>query len=272
MRWATQALTVRKDRKEAKVIMDSRGHQVSGVVKARLAPEVNQVLEQKVTEVLLEIQGFLGLWDLPAWLDQKVNLELMAFLDHQVNQVFKVSVEKQELLELKATEGLLDFKDLKVNLVTKVSEVCKVNLVYQVCLGQLERKDPRDRWGCLAKMVQKAQEVTKGLLDPLDSGVLLGLLEMLDFKEHLGFKDHQEYQGIQDSQGPKVKWVKQEESLMQLAPPLWVSQDHLDLLVLPALLDLQDYQVPLVLLVCLASLVLKVTGDTRETREKQEYQ
>ncbi|KAI3362716.1 hypothetical protein L3Q82_001780 [Scortum barcoo] len=173
----------------------------------------------------------------------EVHLEFLGFLGSQVNQVLRVSVVRQDRLGLKVTEDLLDFKDLKVNKVTKVPEVCQVMLVYQVCRGQLERKDPKDQW------------VTKDLLDLLDSEVLLGLPEMLDFQEHLGFKDHQEYQGIQDNLALKVKQVQQEESSMQLALLLLASQDHLGLLVLPALRDHRDYQVPLALLVCLAHLV-----------------
>lgn len=227
-------------------------------MRAQLAPEVSQdlqALEQKVKEVLLEILGFLGLWDL---LDQKAHLDLLGFLDHQANQVLRVSVANQAHLGLKVTGGLLDFKDLKVNRVTKVSEVCQVILVYQVYKGQLERKEPKDPL------------VIKDLLGPLDSEALLGLLVIMEFKEHLGFKDHQGYQGIQDSLARKVKQVNQEESSTQLAPLLLVSQDHLGLLVLLAQQDLQDYQVPLALLVCLAKLVLKVTGELRENQEQGE--
>lgn len=112
--------------------------------------------------------------------------------------------------------------------------------------------------------------MTTVLLVLQDSEAPLVLLGMLAFQDNLGFKDHQEYQEIQDVQGPKEKQVKQEESSMQLDPLLWVSQDHLDLLVLLGKLDLQDYQVPSVLLACLVSLVLKVTEDLRETKENQE--
>lgn len=63
-----------------------------------------------------------------------MHLEFPGFLDHPVNQVLRVSVERQGCQGLKVTEGLMDSKELKVNLVTKVSEVCKVKLVYQVCL------------------------------------------------------------------------------------------------------------------------------------------
>lgn len=119
-------------------------------------------------------------------------------------------------------------------------------------------------------MELKDQEVTQDLPGPLDSEVLLGLQE-IHIQPHLGFQDLQGYQGIQDDPVPKVTQVHQEESSMQLAPLLSASQDHLGLLVLPALQDLRDYQVPLALLVCLANLVLKVTEDLRESREMQEY-
>lgn len=119
-------------------------------------------------------------------------------------------------------------------------------------------------------MVKKDPEVTVDLLGPLDSEVLLGLLEIMDFQEDLGFKDHQGYQEIQDNLEPKVTQVHQDESSVQPAPLLLPSRDHLGLLVLPALQDPQDYQVPLALLVCLAKLVLKVTEDIRESRENQE--
>lgn len=157
-----------------------------------------------------------------------------------------------------------------MNLVIEVSQDLKVILVCRVCMDQLERKDLKAQWDFLDKMVLKDQEVTKDLLVHLDSEDLLGLLEMLDFQEHLDFKDHQELQGIQDDLAPKVMLVRQEESSMQLAPLLLASQDRLDLLVLPALQDLQDYQVPLALLVFLANLVLKVTEDLRENKENQE--
>lgn len=119
-------------------------------------------------------------------------------------------------------------------------------------------------------MELKDQEVTQDLPGPLDSEVPLGLQE-IHIQLHLGFQDLQGYQGIQDDPAPKVTQVHQEESSMQLAPLLSASQDHLGLLVLPALQDLRDYQVPLALLVCLANLVLKVTEDLRESREMQEY-
>lgn len=119
-------------------------------------------------------------------------------------------------------------------------------------------------------MELKDQEVTQDLPGPLDSEVPLGLQE-IHIQLHLGFQDLQGYQGIQDDPVPKVTQVHQEESSMQLAPLLSASQDHLGLLVLPALQDLRDYQVPLALLVCLANLVLKVTEDLRESREMQEY-
>lgn len=88
--------------------------------------------------------------------------------------------------------------------------------------------------------------MTKDRPDPLESEVLLGLMEI---QEHLGFKDHQGYQGIQDDLALKVNQVHKEELSMQLAPRLSASQDHLGLLVPPALQDFQDYQVLLVLLV-----------------------
>lgn len=194
------------------------------------------------------------------------------FLGHQVNQVFKVSVANQGLLGLKVIEGLLDSRDLKVTLVTKVPEVHKVNLVYQVRPGQLEKKAPKDQWDFLDKMAQRDQEVTKDQLGLLDSEVLLGLLGIMDFQEHLDFKDHQGYQEIQDNPAPKVTLVHQDASSMQqLAPLLLVSQEHLGLPVLLVPLGLQDYQVPSVLLVCLANLVLKVTEEKRETWENQNY-
>lgn len=265
-----QALRVQKDRKEAKVIMDWTGRQVSEVARARLVPEVRQDLQgldRKVTKVLLES---LGLWDLPARLDQRVYMDFLDLLDHKVHQALKVSVARLGHLGLKVTEDLLDSMELKVKLVTQVSEVPKVILVYKVCKGRLEREDLKDQWVCLELMELKDQEVTWDLPGPLDSEVLLGLQE-IRFQRHLGFQDLQEYQGIQDDPAPKVKQVHQEESSMQLAPLLSASQDHLGLLVLPALLDLQDYQVPLALLVCLANLVLKVTEDLGGNREKQEY-
>lgn len=274
VRWDMPALRVLKDRKEAKATMGSRGNRVSGVVRAQLAPEGSQdlqALDSKATEVLLEILEFLGLWDLPARWDRKAQLDLLGFLGHQVNLVLRVSVASQAYQDLKVTEGLLVLRELKVNLVTRVSEVCKVRLVYRVCKDWLERKDPKGRWDCLDKMVRKDQEVTKDLLGLLDSGVLLGLPVMLDLQEDLGFKDHQEYQGTQDNLELKVTLVKLEESSMQLVPHLLASQDHLGPLALPALQDLLDCQVPLALLVCLANLVLKVTEDLRENKERQEY-
>lgn len=273
MQWDIQALKVLKDRKEVKVNMDLKGHRVSGVVRAQLAQEVSQdlqALELKVTEAVMAILGFLGLWDLSAPLDRKVHREFPGFLGHQVSQVIKVSAESKDFLGLKVTGGFLDSRDLKVNLVTKVPEVCKVKLVYQVWPGQLEKKAPKDQWDSLDKMVQRDQEVTKDPLGPLDSEVQLDLLGMLDLQEHLGFRDHQGFQEIQDNLVPKVTLVNQDGSSMQLAPLLLAFQDRLGLLVLLVLLGLQDYQVPLALLVCLAQLVLKVTGDIRETRENQE--
>lgn len=136
-----QALRVQKDRKEAKVIMDWTGRQVSEVARARPAPEVRQdlqALDRKVTKVLPESQDP---WDLPARLDQKVYMDFLDLLDHKVNQVLKVSVANLGFLDLKVTEDLLDFKDLKVKLVNLVSEVPKVILVYQVCKGRLEREE-----------------------------------------------------------------------------------------------------------------------------------
>lgn len=268
VRWDMQAQRVRKDRKETKVIMDWMGRQVSGVARVQLAPEVSRdlrALERKVTEVLLVILGFLDLSD------QKVHLEILGILGHQVDQVFRVSVARQGRLGLKVTEGLLDSKDLKVNRVTKVPEVCQVMWVHQVCRGHPETKDPKDQWDCLELMVPKDQEVTKDLLDPLDSEVLLGLPEMLELQERPGFKDHQGSQGFQDELALKVKRVKQEESSLKVAVEILLpSQDHPGLLVLPVSQDFQDYQVPLVLLVSLANLVLKVTGDSRESGENQE--
>lgn len=266
------ALKVPKDRKEVKVIMEWMGRQVSGVARAQLAPEVSQdlqALDKKVTEVHLEILEFPDLWDQS---DQRVHLEFLGFLGHQVTQVSRVSVARQGYLALKVIEGFLEFKDLKVNLVMLVSEALKVILVYQVCKGWQERKDPEGHRDWLELMVKKDPEVTQDLLGHLDLEVLLGLQGMLDFQEHLGFKDHQELQAIQDDLALKVKQDHQEESSMQLAPLLLAFRDHLGLLVLLAQLDLQDYQVPLALLVCLAQLVLKVTEDLRESREKQEYQ
>lgn len=264
------ALKVQEDRKEVKVIMAWMGYQVSGVARAQLAPEASQdlqALDPKVTKVHLEILEFLDLRDHS---DQRVRLEFPGFLGHQVTQVNRVSVARRGCLDLKVTEGFLDFKDLKVKLVRSVSEAIKVMLVYQVRQGCQGRKDPKGQWDWLELMVKKDQEVTRDLLGHLDSEVLLGLQGMLDFQELLGFKDHQGLQGIQADQALKVKQVYQEESSMQLAPLLLASQDHLGLLVLPALQDLQDYQVPLALLVYLAHLVLKVIEDLRESRENKE--
>lgn len=226
-----------------------------------------QALGRKVKEVPPEILVFPDWWVRP---DKKVQVELLVHLDHQVNQVLRDSKARQGCPGQKVTEGLQDFRDIKATPVTQVSEVSKVNVVYQVHLGQRERKVRRAQRVWLDKRVQRAQEVTKGLRDFQVSEGLLGLLEMQELQDHLGFKDHQGYQEIQDNQEPKVIRVRQEESSMQLAPPLWVSQDHLGLLVPLALLDLQDCQVPLALLVCLANLVLKVTGELRETVVKQE--
>lgn len=259
-----RAQRVKKDRREAKVTTERRGHRVSEVVRASPAPEGIQdlqALDRKVTKVLMEILGFLDPWDLSVLPDRKVHKGSPDFLGLQVSQALRVSVARQDHLGLKVTEETLDFKDSKVNLVIKVSEVFKVNRDYQVCLGSTERKAPKDQWDFLDQMAQKDQGVNKDLPDHLDSEVLLGLLGMLDFQEHQGFKDHQGYQGIQDDLEPKVMSVRQDELSMQLVPLLLESQDHLGLLVLPALQDLQDYQVPLVLLVCLANLVLKVTED-----------
>lgn len=228
-----------------------------------------QVLDQKVTEVLLESLDLLDLW---AWQDSKVKLDYLVLLDQQASLVLKVSVASQGYLDSKVTEVFLDSKDRKVKLETKGSEVYKVRLVYKGHQGHLETKDSKDQWDWLDMMVLKDQEVIRELQGHLESEVLLGLLEITDFQEHLGFKDLQVFQGIQDGLVPKVRLVNQEESSMQLAPLLLESQDHQGLPVLLALLDLQDYQVPLALLVCLANLVLRVTGDIREIREKQEYQ
>lgn len=143
VRWDMQALKVQKDKKESKVIMEWMGHQGSGVARARLAPEVRQdlqVLERKATKVLL---GIMGLWAL------KVNLD---FLDSMEHQVLGVSVASQGNLGLKGTEDLLDSKDLKVNLVTWVSEALKVILVYKVFKVQLEREESKGQWGCLEPM------------------------------------------------------------------------------------------------------------------------
>lgn len=226
-----------------------------------------QASHPRVKEVSPETRVFPDWWARP---DPKVQVELLVFLDHQVSRVLRDSKARPGFPGQKATEGLPDFRDIKATPVTKVSEVSKVNVVCRVQLGRRERKAPRAQRVCLDKKVQRAQEVTMGLQDLRVSEVLLGLLEMQELQDHPGFKDLQEYQGIQDNQEPKVIRVKQEESLMQLVPPLWVSQDHLGLLVLLALLDLQDCQVPLARLVCLANLVSKVTGDLRESVEKQE--
>lgn len=213
-----------------------------------------------MTEVLLEIRVFL---DQLAALDLKANQEL-GLLGHQV---FKVSEARQDHQGLKELVALMDCLEVKVILVKEESEVSKVMLVYLVWMDRLEKKARKDQWELLDKMGSKEQEVRLGLLDSED---LLDLLEMLEILELLGFKDHQGSQEIQDGLVPKVKLEIQEESSTQLAPLLLESQDHPDLLVRRALLDLQDYQVPLVLLVCLANLVLKVTEAIRATREKQE--
>lgn len=131
-------------------------------------------------------------------------------------------------------------------------------VVYRVCRGWLERKD---QWGWLELM---DQEVAKGLQVFLDSGVLLGLLEMLHMQDILGFKDHQGYQGTQGVPALKGQQVTLEESSTQLDPLLSASQ------VFPVLLDVQDHQVQLALLVCLANLVLKVTEDLGASRENKE--
>lgn len=109
--------------------------------------------------------------------------------------------------------------------------------------------------------------MTKGLQVFLDSGVLLGLLEILHMQDNLGFKDHQGYQGTQGVLALKGKQVTLEESSTQLDPLLSPSQDPPGLLVPPALLDVQDYQVQLALL---ANLVLKVTEDLGARRENKE--
>lgn len=112
-----QALRVRKDRKEVKVIMGWMGHLASGVARASRAPEAMQdlqALERKVKEVL---PGNLGLSVL------KAQVEFLVFLEHQVNQVLRVSVARQDHMGLKETEGLLDSKDLKVTLVIQAPEV-----------------------------------------------------------------------------------------------------------------------------------------------------
>lgn len=77
-------------------------------------------------------------------------MELLERLDHPV---IPVSVESQDHLDKKVTQGSLDLKVLKVNLATRVSEVCQVIPVYQVWLDNLEKKDRRDQWVCLDKMV-----------------------------------------------------------------------------------------------------------------------
>lgn len=50
-------------------------------------------------------------------------MEFLVFLEHQVNQVLRVSVARQDHMGLKETEGLLDSKDLKVTLVIQAPEV-----------------------------------------------------------------------------------------------------------------------------------------------------
>lgn len=106
-------------------------------------------------------------------------------------------------------------------------------------------------------------------MDLLDSEVRLVLQETLGSQVSLGFRGLQELQEIQDVLEPKVNKVNQEESLMQLAFPLWGSLDPQVLLAHLDLPGLQDYQVPLVLLVCLDKLVLKVTRVTKGKRESQ---
>lgn len=109
-----QVLKVRKDRKEAQVIMEQRDHQVSGVVKAQLAPEENPDLKDlalKAKEVLSEILAFLVLLDLLVLLDQKAHLELLGFQVYQVNQDLRASVARQDHLGLKVTEDLLGSRE-----------------------------------------------------------------------------------------------------------------------------------------------------------------
>lgn len=254
----TLVLRVPKDKKEAKVSMEVKGHQVSGAAKDHLGQEATQGPQASDRKGIKVLKGNLDLLDLLGPLDQKVN------------QVFRVSVVRQEYLDQRVIEGFKDFKDSKVNLVKKESGVCEVNLVFRVCKDHQERKVRKDPWDFLDKMVKKDQEVTKDPLDPLDSGVLLGLLEMLGFQEHQVFKDHQEFQEILVDPEQKVNPAKQGESSMQPAQLLLASKDHLDLLAPLALQVLQDYQVPLALLVCPAHLVLKVTEDLRESRERLE--
>lgn len=107
------------------------------------------------------------------------------------------------------------------------------------------------------------------MLEILDSEVLLVLQVTLGFQVSLGFRGPQELQEIQDVLEPKVNKVNQEESLMQLAFPLWGSLVPQVPLVHLDLLGLQAYQVPLVLLACLDKLVLKVTGVTKGNLEYQ---
>lgn len=262
-------LRVLKARKELQVNQDQRGHKVSGVARVHLVQEVNQdhkVLERKETKVLLENLVFPELWDQSV---QKAYQEPQGMLGHQANRVCKDFVERQECQGRKVTGGFLDFRVPKVNQVIKVPGVCQVMLVYLGCPGQLERRDLKDQWVCLDQMVQKAQEETRVLLDLLDLEVLLDRRETLASQVNLDFKGRQELQEIQDALGSKVNQVIQEGSLMQLDLLLWVSQAHQGPLVLLALQDLPDYQVPLVLLACLVKLVLKVR---KETRESQEYQ
>lgn len=106
-------------------------------------------------------------------------------------------------------------------------------------------------------------------MDLLDSEVRLVLQETLGSQVSLGFRGPQELQEIQDVLEPKVNKVNQEESLMQLAFPLWESLAPQVLLAHLDLPGLQDYQVPLALLVCLDKLVLKVTRVTKGKRESQ---
>lgn len=249
--------------------LDQKGSKESGAVKVHQVPEASQdhkVLERKERKVLRESLVFLELW---ARSDQKVYQDLLALLEHQVIQEYKDSAESQDYQDSKVTMDLLDIKDSKVNMVIKVPGVCQVILVCLVCLVQLERRDPKDQWVFLDTMELKAQEVTKALLDLLDSEVRPVLQEMLVFQVNQGFRDHQESLEILDVLEPKVNKVNLDESLMQLVFPLWESLDLQALLVPQALQDPQDYQALLVQLVCLVKMVLKVT---KVTKESQEYQ
>lgn len=253
-----QVLRVQKDKKETKVITAWTVYLESGVGRVRLVRGVSldlQELDLRETEVPLEI---LDLW---VWLDLKVKLDLLGLLGQQVNLVLRVSVVRQDYLGSKGTGVCQDFRGKKVNLEKEVSGVYKVRLVYLDHLDRLEREDPKDQWDWLDMMAPEELKVIKDLQGYKDSEVLLGLQGITDSQVNQGFKGLQEFQGIQDDLVPKVKLVKQEESSMQLDPLLLASQDHQGLLVLPDLLDLQDYQVPLALLVYLANLVLKVTKE-----------